>query len=119
MIRLYGFSHHILIEGIEDHRENWTRFLRLEPATSLGVGGQKAIILFELAHERGSLGRALQRVATLGLNLTKIESRPIPGRPFEYAFLAEMTCEGQVPAWTNWLASLDNVTLTAKLVATF
>jgi len=112
--------HHagILAEGIEDHRENWTRFLRLEPATSLSVGGQKAIVALELRHERGSLGRALQVLAAQGLNLTNIESRPIPGRPFEYAFLAEMTCE-RTPAWTAWLASLAEIALAMRLIATF
>jgi prephenate dehydratase len=115
--RLHGAA--ILVEGIEDHRENWTRFLCLEPSTALAVTGRKAIVVFELRHERGSLGRALQHLAALGLNLTKIESRPIPGRPFEYAFLAEMTCQAPRPDWPAWLASLKRITSTVRLIATF
>jgi len=109
----------ILAERIEDHHENWTRFLRLEPAASLNLAGPKALVVFELRHERGQLGRALQLISTLGLNLTKIESRPIPGRPFEYAFLTEMTRDGQPPAWSTWLARLEEVTVSVKLIGTF
>ena len=110
----------ILAEGIQDHAENWTRFLQLVPAPGAApLGGRKAMVVFELSHACGSLARALQTVAALGLNLTKVESRPIPGRPFEYAFLVEMTCGDVPPRWTEWLSTLAGVTFDLRLVATF
>lgn len=106
----------ILAEGIQDHAENWTRFLRLttvlDPSMRLA---HKALVVFEIPHQCGSLSRALQRLAQLGLDLTKIESRPIPGRPFEYSFIVEMTCGDASPRWAEWLdsfrMSVSNVTL--------
>ena len=78
------------------------------------------MVVFELGHHCGSLARALHMVASLGLNLTKVESRPLPGRPFEYAFLVEMTCDQAVaPRWTEWMAVLSDVTSALHLIATF
>ena len=110
----------ILDEGIQDHAENWTRFLQLVPASAARTpAGRKAMVVFELSHACGSLARALQVVASLGLNLTKVESRPIPGRPFEYAFLVEMTCGEARPTWAEWMGDLGAVTSALRLVATF
>jgi prephenate dehydratase len=110
----------ILAEGIQDHAENWTRFLQLVPEVPAAPrAGRKAMVVFELGHTSGSLARALNVVASLGLNLTKIESRPIPGRPFEYAFLVEMTCGDLTPDWTGWMDALGAVTSTLRLIAAF
>ncbi|MGH9409343.1 MAG: prephenate dehydratase [Vicinamibacterales bacterium] len=110
----------ILAEGIQDHDENWTRFLRLSAAHEPGGAiGQKAIVIFELPHTCGSLGRALAHLATLGLNLTKIESRPIPGRPFEYSFIVEMTCGEAPPRWSEWLHGFGSFVSSLQLAGVF
>lgn len=81
----------ILAEHIQDHEENWTRFLLLAPPRAEADGDVRhAIVAFTLPHEPGALARVLQRVADRRVNVTKIESRPMEGRPFEYAFLLEM-----------------------------
>lgn len=81
----------ILDENIQDHDENWTRFLLLAPSRKIADADVRhAIAAFTLPHEPGALARVLQKVAARGANVTKIESRPIEGRPFEYAFLLEM-----------------------------
>jgi chorismate mutase/prephenate dehydratase len=91
---LYGGE--ILLHGIEDYKENYTRFM---------VIGKKALevpnasmyrtaIIFTVRHEPGALYRALQPFAERRVNLTKIESRPIKGRPWEYKFFVEL--EGRV-----------------------
>lgn len=110
----------IVAEDIQDHAENWTRFLQLAPEGSVtNPAGRKAMVVFELKHQCGSLARALHMVASLGLNLTKVESRPIPGRPFEYAFLVEMTCGDAPPRWAGWMSVLGDVTSSLRLIATF
>jgi prephenate dehydratase len=87
---IYGAA--IIAEHIQDHRENWTRFLLLSGrahAPSLD-GAQKALVAFGLRHEPGALVHALQPLADAGLSVTKIEGRPIAARPFEYHFVVEM-----------------------------
>lgn len=115
---LHGGS--IVAERIQDQRENWTRFLRLVPiAAAPPMRGQNAIVTFRLRHEAGSLCRALQVIAEAGLNLTKIESRPIPDQPFEYAFLIELTSTAVDTAWPAVLSPLDGATIGARLVAAY
>ncbi|MBI2392394.1 MAG: prephenate dehydratase [Deltaproteobacteria bacterium] len=83
----------VLAEDVEDHRENWTRFLlvgRGDEAPSLGSGPRKTTLVFTLAHRPGSLCAALRAFSDRAIDLTRIESRPLPGRPFEYAFYADV-----------------------------
>ena len=98
---IYGAA--IIAEHIQDHRDNWTRFLLLSgKSQDPGLAGaQKALVAFGLKHEPGALVQALQPIADAGLSVTKIEGRPIGGHPFEYHFVVEMAApEGQTLAPT-------------------
>lgn len=82
---------HVLRRDIANHRENYTRFLVIareaepyDPRVAC-----KTSVMFVTAHERGALLSCLNVLAAHGLNLTKLESRPRPGRPFEYLFYAD------------------------------
>jgi prephenate dehydratase len=88
----YGAN--VLIAGIEDHAENYTRFLTLEsleksPAASPGAAN-KLSVAFSVEHRPGTLLQALESFRSAGLNLTRIESRPVPGRPWEYVFFVDV-----------------------------
>lgn len=87
--RTYGAQ--ILLEEIEDDPENHTRFLAVskDPGTA-SPPDPKTSLAFVVAHEPGSLHRALGVFARRELDLTKLESRPIPGRPWEYRFFADV-----------------------------
>lgn len=96
--RQYGAE--VLVTGIEDHAENYTRFhllLREPGLRSSGslptAGANKASFAFSLAHRPGTLVLALEEFARMGLNLTKIESRPVAGKPWEYVFFVDLRFE--------------------------
>jgi len=87
---IYGAS--ILAENIEDHAENYTRFLLVSKHGALPKpeGARKMTLLFRTPNKPGSLFRALAVFALRDINLTKLESRPIEGRPWEYQFYADI-----------------------------
>jgi prephenate dehydratase len=93
----YGAN--VLIEGVEDHAENYTRFHLLRRAGDAAPepvsAADKISAAFAVDHRPGTLVAALQRLAEAGVNLTKIESRPVPGQPWEYVFFVEFRFEGE------------------------
>jgi prephenate dehydratase len=86
----------VLIACIEDHKENFTRFHLLlredADAKELGVAEtpNKMSVAFAIENRPGTLVAALQRLANAGVDLTKIESRPVPGSPWEYVFYVDV-----------------------------
>ena len=90
--KIYGGE--ILAENIHDNTENFTRFVLLVPSAAAGQltlpGANKMSIALRLAHKPGALLAALEPFSRYGVNLQKIESRPIHGRPFEYQFYLDV-----------------------------
>ena len=86
--KLFGLE--ILQSGVQDYAENFTRFLLIGlEATPLGKP-DKTTIVFTVANEAGALFKALSVFALREIDLTKLESRPLPERPFEYLFYADL-----------------------------
>lgn len=84
----YGGS--VLLEHLEDHRENYTRFLLLGSEPGAPEHGDKTTLLIRVLHEAGSLVLALEPFARRRINLLKIEGRPVPGHPWEYRFQLDL-----------------------------
>ncbi len=92
----------VLLAGIEDHAENYTRFLLLGPDSGPRAAGpaaaNKVSLAFAVANLPGSLVGALEIFARHGLNLSRLESRPVPGSPWEYVFYADYQLDRQEEA---------------------
>jgi prephenate dehydratase len=87
--RHYGGE--ILAADIEDNSENYTRFFLIRKRGAVRAGGRpdKVSLAFTVENRPGTLVKALEVFASQGTNLTRIESRPVQGRPWEYVFFAD------------------------------
>ena len=87
----------IIAERIQDNAENFTRFVLLQPAkqgeNAHSFQARKMSIAMRLAHRPGSLLSSLEPFARNSVNLLKIESRPIHGRPWEYQFFVDVEAD--------------------------
>lgn len=96
---IYGGE--IVAAEIEDHRENYTRFLLLskpeEPIAVPNGGAPKTSLLFRTPNRAGALFRALAAFALRDVDMSKIESRPIVGRPWEYSFYVDISGDTNDP----------------------
>ncbi len=114
---IYGAA--ILREHIEDHRENYTRFLLLAPAPRQDALANKLSLVVELSHQPGSLHRALGIFSRRGINLTKIESRPIPGRPWQYRFYLDLQASLAAPETQAALEDLKACTEAIRVLGCY
>ena len=85
--KVHGLS--VLVEGINDEENNFTRFIVVTNQKIFRKDADKISICFEVAHESGSLYHLLSHFIYNDLNMTKIESRPVEGRSWEYRFFVD------------------------------
>ena len=100
----------ILKEHLEDHPENYTRFLLLEASDEVPENADKLSLVVLLAHRPGTLCSALNTFASRNLNLLKIESRPIPGTPWSYSFYLDLQASLKDPNAMEALSELHKFT---------
>ena len=98
----------ILLEHLEDHPENYTRFLLLGTSEEIAEDADKLSLVLLLAHKPGSLCRVLSAFAQRNMNLLKIESRPIPGTPWSYCFYLDLQASLKDQSTTAALKELQN-----------
>lgn len=102
------YSLDVLRDDIQNSDHNYTRFILISKEMEIYPGADKASIMLALDHTPGSLSDTLSRFSSLGLNLTKIESRPIPGRDFEFMFYLDVAASVYSEAFVNLLCQLDS-----------
>ena len=100
----------ILRTHLEDHRENFTRFLLLSKTSSVPAGANKVSIVFSTHNLPGALYKCLSVFALREIDLSKMESRPLRGRPWEYFFYLDFLGSVKEDRCRKALAHLAEVT---------
>jgi prephenate dehydratase len=117
---VYGAQ--ILAAGIEDDQQNFTRFLLLARETEASKPppeADKTSIVFALEHRTGALFRAMAVLALREIDLMKIESRPLIGRPWEYSFYVDFIGNTAEPRVQNALAHLAEFAMNVKVLGCY
>jgi prephenate dehydratase len=109
----------ILKEGIEDNHQNYTRFVVVSKAPDKPEGTAKTSVIFRLKNEPGALYKSLGAFAEAGINLQKIESRPIAGSPFEYTFYLDFQGDQSDPVCRQALDDLAEHAATLRILGSY
>jgi chorismate mutase/prephenate dehydratase len=99
----------VLAQQVQDRGENATRFIVLAHGDAPRTGHDKTSIAFSTRHEKGALLHALSVFDELNINLTRIESRPLPGQMWQYAFFADLEGHRSDPNVSSALAKLQKL----------
>lgn len=104
------FGGEVLMRGIEDNDQNFTRFFLLSRDMGTDPEANKTSIVFSFGNTPGSLFKCLSVFALRDIDLTKIESRPIHGRPWEYVFYVDFLGDVAEKRCANALSHLSEIT---------
>ncbi|HEV8550260.1 MAG TPA: prephenate dehydratase, partial [Polyangiaceae bacterium] len=110
----------ILAEGIQDSDENATRFVVVgHEDQKAATGRDKTSVVFSTPHERGALRRALGVFDDEHINLTRIESRPTPGKRWEYVFFTDLEGHREDPPVARALLKLGTFCSTVRVLGSY
>jgi len=114
------FDLKVLVPNIHTLKNNYTRFLVIQrPGKHLEIpGADKASVGFQTDHSRGSLARVLTKIADGGINLSKLQSFPIPGSDFKYSFHADMEFD-ELEQFNKVIEEIKPLTEKIKIYGTY
>ncbi len=115
--RLYGLR--VVKSQVEDYFHNYTRFLVLGRQCAERTGKDKTSILISISHAPGALYRVLKNFSERGINLTKIESRPVRDRAWEYVFFIDFEGHQRDEPITGLLKELKESTLFLRFLGSY
>ena len=104
---LYGLA--CLKSSIQDNDNNHTRFICISKKLEIYPGADKTSIMMVLPHKPGALYKVMARLYTLGINVTKLESRPIPNREFEFMFYFDLETSIYSEEFVQLICELDEL----------
>ena len=104
---LYGLD--CLRSSVQDKGNNRTRFICISKNLEIYPGADRTSLRMVLAHKPGALYQVLSLFNALGINLNKLESRPIPERDFEFAFYFDLDTSIYSPAFLQLMAELPGI----------
>ncbi len=113
------YNLNILATHIEDLPDNWTRFLIIGPTATLSGNRDKTSILFSLPDKPGSLSSVLALMAKEGINITKLESRPLRSEKWKYVFFADLECDLTRDEYKEMLTILRQGTHTLRVLGAY
>ncbi len=105
--QLYGLK--CLCEAAQDSGNNYTRFICISRKLEIYPGADKTSIMMILPHKPGALYKVLARLYTIGINLIKLESRPMPSRNFEFMFYFDLETSVYSEAFVQLICELDKI----------
>ena len=105
--RLYGLE--ILESDVQDSGNNHTRFICISKNLEIYPGADRTSLMMVLPHEPGSLYKVLSRFYALGINLIKLESRPLPERSFEFMFYFDLDTSVYSPKFIQLMGELSDL----------
>lgn len=110
----------VIASNIHTMKNNYTRFLMLQREDSAlpVAGANKASVTFHTDHSKGSLAKVLTKIADGGINLSKLQSFPIPGSDFKYAFHADMEFES-ISQFENVIEVIKPLTESIKIYGVY
>lgn len=112
------YSARVLLRGIEDDKQNFTRFFLIRRQRKVAAGANKTSVAFALKNVPGALFKALSVFALRELDLSRIESRPIRGRPWEYVFFVDYL-RGEDDVSRRALAHLGEISEFVKVLGVY
>lgn len=109
-----------LAQGIEDLPDNWTRFVIIGPTPAMNKGARdKTSMLFTLPDKPGSLVTVLQLLAREGINMKKLESRPLRGEKWKYVFFVDVECDLEQERYRKVLDELGHACHTLRVLGSY
>ena len=105
--KLYGLT--CLEESVQDQGNNYTRFICISKDLEIYPGADRTSLMLVLPHTPGSLYKVLSRFYALGINLNKLESRPLPERDFEFMFYFDLDTPVYSPLFIQLMGELQNI----------
>ena len=103
---LYGLD--VVAEGIADAAFNYTRFICISKNLEIYPDANKFSIMMSLPHRPGALNSVIAKFASINVNLTKLESRPVPGMDFEFRFIFDFEASATDPAVLALVSELSS-----------
>ncbi len=98
----------ILRENINNNENNYTKFICISRSLEIYPGARRISLMMTLPHKPGSLYRLMARFAALGINITKLESRPMPDRDFEFMFYFDLDISVYDESLFDMFTQLEN-----------
>lgn len=102
---LYGLN--LLEQNVQDQDNNYTRFICISKNPEIYPGADRTSLMMTLPHKPGSLYNVLSKFYALGINLRKLESRPLPDREFEFMFYFDLECSVYAPEMERIFRDLE------------
>ena len=97
----------MIAEKLQDAAYNYTRFICISKGLEIYPDSNRITLMLSLPHRPGSLAEIISKFAAIDVNLTKLESRPIPGVDFEFRFIFDFEASPEDPSVQSLLSELS------------